>query len=165
LLMEFGTRAAYRLNPARMEQFVQRLVAYKKAGNDVKDYSPFTLPQGKLVGWALGQGYFTAGQFTVEEPTGNIPAKKPQAGGTLSADAQAFYTSAGAAQLNVVLNELKADNAFRQKAYGMVTGTDQRSRNAARLGTIAVTGNGSSMEVKIADKTQAKRWLSTYAGR
>ncbi|MDD5340059.1 MAG: hypothetical protein PHV13_02310, partial [Candidatus ainarchaeum sp.] len=165
LLMQFGTRAAYRLNPARMEQFVHRVVAYKQNGGDVKDYSPFTQPQGKLVGWALGQGYFTAGQFKFEEPTGNIPARKPQAGGVLGADAQAFYAGAGATELNAVLDELNADNVFRQKAYSMAVATDQRAINARRLGTITVSGSGSGMEVKIADKRQAKRWLSTYAGR
>lgn len=166
LLMQFGGTSGYSLNPNRIDDFVQRLASYKQKGGNINDFSPFM--HGARVGWAMGQGYFAAKQFTMQETTEASEAAavhvQPHAG-TLSAGAKAFYAGTGAAKVNAILAGMGANEGAKERVYEMLIGTSPRAEAAKRLAGITVSGEGAGMAVTMGDIPQAKKWLAAYARR
>jgi hypothetical protein len=165
LLMQFGGTSGYNLNPNRIDDFVQRLVSYKEKGGNINDFNPFM--HGVQVGWARTEGYFGTKQFTTQEVTDVSETTDVQLqprGGALSAEAKAFYASAGAAQVNAIL--AGASEGAKQKAYDCLANPSERAQATRNLAGLTVSGRGADMKVTITgDNERAKKWLRIYARR
>lgn len=167
LLLQFTeTTSGYLLEPGRVNDFVQRLMLYKQARHDINDYNPFSSPQGRQVAWAMGQGYFSDKRFSKDAVNGagdttGTPALAPNAhGGSMSADATAFYAGTGAAPLNAILTQMKAGNTARQEVYELLTDSSDHGKAMRKLATMEVSGSGPAMKVTIGNVGRAKQWLA-----
>jgi hypothetical protein len=164
LLLQFGGTSGYYLNQNRIDDFVQYLASWKQAGKKISDFNPFA--QGAQAGWASTEGYFSTSPFPAQgaTDTSNAAAAPPQAGaGTLSPEAKAFYSGPGGAQLDAVLDGMKADDSTRQNVYDMLTDTSIRAKGRRALASLDVSGSGTTMKVTVGNKKMAKKWLSSYA--
>ena len=183
MVVQFANQgAAYVVNPARADDFVQLLVEHKSSGGNIQDFNPFTQPQGSRVNWATSMGYISSaevfqGQGAAREGSTNAALetspqlltfyasteRSGQLDAALKATLDALYEDARAGPVMRAAfggDRARTESAVRAEVFRLLTSNNDRDRMLRQQYGITVSGEGDGMHVQM-DARRAREF-STY---
>jgi len=178
LLEQFAGSDTYRLKVTLLDDFIQELLKYQRAGGDVTDYSPFGETMGTRAAWAISAGYI------VEREIFHSVGTAATGEGTPVSQIQRFYEGEGTFNglVSGTIERLFADEgrdgelaknayggdqektrqAIKEELYRFLTADDTRSAQKRRSYGLEVSTEGGELNVEVTDRRKARRSIKNH---